>query len=69
MTLIGITALVLLFTWHFGGLLLRFSGLLLVIVGSIGPVVSVDANGILIAVVGAVLWLLGRGHFVLRRGL
>lgn len=66
MTALGIAALALLFTWIFGGFLLRAGGLLLVFAGSTALAVSGNANGILVATFGAVLWLLGHGHYALR---
>jgi hypothetical protein len=68
MTALGIAALALLFAWLFGGFLLRLGGLLLVFVGAIGLAVSGNANGIPVATIGAVLWLLGHGHYALRHG-
>ncbi len=69
MTALGIAALALLFTWIFGGLLLRAGGLLLVFTGAIVLALSGNANGILVAAIGAVLWLLGHGHYALRHGI
>lgn len=68
MTAIGIAALALLFTWIFGGFLLRVGGLLLLIAGAIVLALSDNANGILVATIGAGLWLLGHGHYALRCG-
>lgn len=68
MAALGIAALALLFTWIFGGLLLRVGGLLLVFAGAIVLALSGNANGILVAAIGAVLWLLGHGHYALRHG-
>lgn len=68
MTAIGIAALALLLGWAFGGLVLRLGGLLLVFAGVLGMALSANANGILIAGIGALLWLLGHGHYALRRG-
>ena len=59
MTALGIAALALLFTWIFGGFLLRAGGLLLVFAGATVLALSGNANGILVAAIGAVLWLLG----------
>jgi hypothetical protein len=66
MTALGIAALALLFTWIFGGFLLRAGGLLLVFTGATVLALSGNANGILVVVIGAVLWLLGHGHYALR---
>jgi hypothetical protein len=66
MAALGIAALALLFTWIFGGFLLRAAGLLLVFTGAIVLALSGNANGILVAAIGAVLWLLGHGHYALR---
>jgi hypothetical protein len=68
MAALGIAALALLFTWIFGGFLLRAGGLLLVFVGAIVLALSGNANGILVAAIGAVLWLLRHGHYALRHG-
>ncbi|MGD9733988.1 MAG: hypothetical protein AB7V58_00010 [Solirubrobacterales bacterium] len=69
MTAIGIAALVLLLGWVFGGFMLRLSGLLLVFAGLLGLALSANADGILIAGIGALLWLLGHGHYSLRHGI
>jgi len=69
MTALGIAALALLFTWIFGGFLLRAGGLLLVFTGATILALSGNANGILVAAIGAVLWLLGHGHYALRHGI
>lgn len=63
MAALGIAALALLFTWIFGGFLLRAGGLLLVFSGATVLALSGNANGILVASIGAVLWLLGHGHY------
>jgi len=68
MTALGIAALALLFTWIFGGFLLRAGGLLLVFAGASVLALSGNANGILVAAIGAVLWLLGHGHYAVRHG-
>ena len=68
MTALGIAALALLFTWIFGGFLLRAGGLLLVFAGATVLALSSNANGILVAAIGTVLWLLGHGHYALRHG-
>jgi len=68
MTALGIAALALLFTWIFGGFLWRAGGLLLVFAGATVLALSGNANGILLAAIGAVLWLLGHGHYALRHG-
>lgn len=68
MTALAIAILVLLFTWIFGGFLLRTGGLLLVFAGTIVLALSGNASGILVATVGAVLWFLAHGHYALRRG-
>lgn len=69
MTALGIAALALLFTWIFGGFLLRVGGLLLVFAGAIVLALSGNANGILVAAIGTVLWFLGHGHYALRHGI
>lgn len=69
MTALGIAALALLLTWIFGGFMLRVGGLLLVFAGATVLALSGNANGILVAAIGAVLWLLGHGHYALRRGI
>jgi hypothetical protein len=68
MGMLGITAQALLFTWLLGGFLLRLGGLVLVFAGSIGLAVSANADGVLIAGVGAFVWLLGHGQYALRHG-
>jgi hypothetical protein len=66
MTFLGIAALAALFAWLCGGVLLRLGGLALVLTGAIGMASSGDADGALIAALGAALWLLGHGHYALR---
>lgn len=68
MTLVtlGIAILGLLGLWLLGGFVLRLSGLLLFIAGSAGLTIGGDANGILVAAIGALCWLGGHWHYALR---
>jgi hypothetical protein len=59
-------ALGLLFVWVLGGLLLRLGGLILALGGAGAIALSGNANGILVFVIGAVLWLAGHWHYALR---
>jgi len=68
MTAIGIAALVMLLGWVFGDVVLRLGGLLLVLAGLLGMALSANANAVLIAGIGAFLWLLGHGRYALRHG-
>lgn len=68
MTLVtlGIAIFGLLGLWLLGGFVLRLSGLLLLIAGSVGLAIGGDANGILVAAIGALCWLGGHCHYALR---
>jgi len=63
---LGIAILGLLGLWLFGGFALRLSGLLLFIAGGAGLAIGGDANGILVAALGALGWLAGHWHYALR---
>ena len=52
--------------WLLGGIFARAGGLLLVLAGSVDIVLQRDPNGILLFVIGALLWLAGHWHFALR---
>lgn len=67
-TAIGIAALVLLLSWVFSGFMLRLGGLLPVVAGVLGMTLFANSDGILMSVVGTVLWLFGHGHYALRHG-
>jgi hypothetical protein len=65
---LGTIAVVLIATWTLGGLALRLAGSLVFWVGLLGLVVTGDANGLLVAFLGALAWLAGQGHHALRHG-
>lgn len=65
-TLIGLGALGLLLAWLLGGILLRLGGLALALGGSLGLVVFGNLVGLLVAAIGALLWLAGHWHYALR---
>lgn len=53
--------------WLLGGILSRVSGLLLVLAGALGVALEHNANGILVFVIGGLLWLAGHWHYALRQ--
>jgi hypothetical protein len=65
---LGTLALALICAWVFGGIVLRLAGGLLASAGLLGLSLSGNTNGLLVFVVGACLWLVGRLHFRLRHG-
>jgi hypothetical protein len=65
---IGVAILVLAGIWLFGSLLARWAGPLLVVAGSVGLASTGDANGLLLIVLGTVLWLGGHLLYRMRRG-
>jgi hypothetical protein len=65
---LAILALVLLFVWILGGLLLRIGGLTLALAGAATVALSGNANGLLVFAIGAALWLAGHWHYALRHG-
>ncbi len=66
-TLATIAAL-LLAAWTLGGVALRLGGAIVFWVGLLGLVVTGEANGLLVAFLGALAWLAGQGHHALRHG-
>src|SRR4051794_1386241 len=62
---LGILILGALALWFFSGFLLRLRGLLIFVAGAVG-VASGNANGILVAALGALGWLAGHWHYALR---
>lgn len=65
---LGMIVVVLITAWTFGGIALRFGGGLVFWVGLVGLVVTGDRDGLLVAFLGALAWLAGRGHRILRHG-
>jgi hypothetical protein len=61
---IGVAILALAGIWLLGSLLARWSGALLVVAGLVGIAITGDANGLLLIVLGTVLWL--GGHLLYR---
>jgi hypothetical protein len=66
---IGVAILAVAGIWIFGGLLARWAGVLLALVGSVGLASTGDANGFLLLVFGTALWLAGHLLFRMRRGI
>jgi hypothetical protein len=65
---LAIVALVLLFAWVLGGVLLRLGGIAVALAGAVGVAASGNPNGVLVFAVGAALWLAGHWHWALRHG-
>jgi hypothetical protein len=65
---LAILALVLLFVWILGGLLLRIGGLVLALGGAGMVALSGNANGLLVFAIGGALWLAGHWLYALRHG-
>ncbi len=63
---LGIAALAALLVWILGGIVLRLGGLLVAMAGLAGLAISGDVAGVLVFVIGAVLWLAGQWHYALR---
>ena len=64
----GVIGLALIGAWVFGGIVLRLAGGFLALAGLIGLGLSGNANGLLVFVLGACLWLAGHLNFRLRHG-
>lgn len=65
---LGTIAVFLIAAWTLGGIALRLGGALVFWAGLLGLVVIGDPNGLLVAFLGALAWLAGQGHHVLRNG-
>lgn len=65
---LSMAALALACLWLFGGLLARGAGALLMLAGLVGVAVTGDANGLVVFVPGAGLWLAEHLHYALRHG-
>jgi hypothetical protein len=63
---LAILALVLLFAWVLGGVLLRLGGIAVALAGAAGVAVSGNPKGVLVFAIGAALWLAGHWHWALR---
>jgi hypothetical protein len=64
---IGMAALfALLVIWLLGGLVLRASGLLLILAGGFGLGLQPNASEALVLGIGVLLWLAGHWHYALR---
>ncbi len=63
---VGAVALGLLIAWWVGGFLLRATGALLILAGIIALTVLGEGGGVLVAGIGACLWLAGHWHYGLR---
>jgi hypothetical protein len=63
---LGIAILALAGAWLFGSLLARLGGALLMLVGLVGVAATGDANGLVVFVLGAGMWLAGHWHYALR---
>ena len=66
---IGVAILAAIVIWLFGGLLARWAGALLVVVGAAGLASIDDSNGLLLVALGALLWLAGHLLYRVRRGI
>ena len=66
---IGVAILAAIVIWLFGGLLARWAGALLVVVGAAGLANIDDSNGLLLVALGALLWLAGHLLYRVRRGI
>jgi|GEM_PF-2397904 len=64
---IGVAILAVAAIWLFGSLPARWSGVLLVVTGSVGLASSGDAGGFLLIVLGVALWLGGHLLYRMRR--
>ena len=65
---LGTIAIVLLLAWAFGGVLLRVGGALVLWAGLLGLVLTGNANGLLMVLMGGLAWLVGQAHYALRHG-
>lgn len=65
---IGTALLAALGFWIFGGFALRFGGAVFILVGAVGLAVTGNASGLLLVMLGALLWWVGHLHYALRRG-
>lgn len=63
--LVGSLILGALALWFLGGFLLRLGGLLIFVAGAVG-VAGGNADGVLVAGLGALGWLAGHWHYALR---
>lgn len=63
---LGFAILILAGLWLFGGLLARGAGSLLMLAGAVGVAVTGNTNGLIVLVLGAIMWLTGHWHFALR---
>ncbi len=54
--------------WTLGGLVLRLGGALAFWAGLLGLLAGAGADGALVALLGAVAWVLGHLHHAFRRG-
>lgn len=68
LSVIGAALLAALGFWIFGGFALRLGGALLVLLGAAGLAMTGDASGLLLAMLGALLWWVGHFHYALRHG-
>lgn len=64
--ILGLAVLVFIAGWVFGGVLLRTLGLVLLVLGAVGLVVTQDAAAALVLVIGVVMWLAGHWHYAMR---
>jgi len=65
---LGTIAVVLVLAWTLGGIALRLGGALVFWAGLLGLVATGDPDGLLVAFLGALVWLAGQGHHALRHG-
>jgi hypothetical protein len=65
-SVLGILALAAFIGWILGGIVLRLGGLLIAMAGLAGLAISGAVAGVLVFVIGAVLWLAGHWIYALR---
>lgn len=66
-SILGILILAFISTWLLGGVLLRFFGMLLLILAGLGLAFTGDiVAGLLILIPGAIMWLAGHWHYAYR---
>jgi hypothetical protein len=65
---IGVAILGAVGIWIFGGLLARWAGVLLVLVGAVSLATTGNGNGLLLVAPGGGLWLAGHVLYRARRG-
>lgn len=65
---LGLCQLVLVVAWTVGGVILRLGGSILILAGLLGPALGAGPGVLILAAVGAGVWVLGQAHHALRHG-